>query len=134
MSEKDFDYDYENRCANGGQHQVLQSYAIATRIPLKLTLAWMRKQKPADIAHLSLDELQSEAVLAVFSCIPRFKAGKGSLFRYARMPVFEALDIFRGQSRSPVQLPQKVARKLGRDLHGEEYHTPDDGPYEEIAD
>jgi hypothetical protein len=153
-----FDYDLENRLAAevldaymvkpvGRETKTMKEmrtslvcsalweYAYQRGIHAKLVTAWLKKQKPGTVDHLGRDELESEANMAMRKAIHRFQPGRGSLFRYMRMPVYEALDIYRGQSRSPVQLGQKMARQLRKDLHAEEYHQGGDEPdaLEEIA-
>ncbi|MHC4698981.1 MAG: hypothetical protein ACYTFQ_00240 [Planctomycetota bacterium] len=121
-----FDFKHENEMAevlhgNGPKAGMMafMRYIERTGIHVKLVKAWLRKQGPGSVDHLEFDELASEAFLATVDCLKKFKAGKGSLFRYARMPVFEKLDIFRGQSRCPATLSQRAARSLNRDLHAE---------------
>jgi hypothetical protein len=136
MTRQHFDYDLENTLAasvqvgnDGGSAEAtkaLWQYAYDTEIHQKLVRSWLRKQRKGSTEHLHYDELDSEALLAIRPTIPKFKPHMGSLYRFCRLPVHNALDIYRGRSRAPVQLGQKTARSLGNDLHGEEWHEQAD--------
>lgn len=90
---------------------VLWTLALDQGIPEQLAREWLKKQGGPLVERV---DVESEIVYQLRAVITRFKPTGTPLGVFARASIFEKLNIWRGQSTSPVTLPsQKTARSAG---------------------